>query len=169
LEKCNYHNIEYYPSSCLLFRNITLRKLNFLCLQVESLQMVLIERANLSLCERHAPQISTDLNWDRTRVRLYGIYSGQSGNRAGFLRVIQFPFPSILPTAPDSSSSITIRGWYNGSVVASVIAGSVPLHPSKKKTALAMASLLPKISLHLSSYEQLQLKFENCSKRAVTA
>jgi hypothetical protein len=51
--------------------------------------------------------------WVRFQVRPCGIYGGQSGTRAGFLRVIRFPLPiRILPTAPHSSSSV-IRGWYN--------------------------------------------------------
>jgi hypothetical protein len=49
----------------------------------------------------------------RAQVRLCGIYGGQCGTGAGFLRVLRFPWPSLIrPTAPHSSSSI-IRGWYN--------------------------------------------------------
>jgi hypothetical protein len=39
-----------------------------------------------------------------------------------------FPCQSISPTAPFSSSSIIVRGWYNRPVVA-----SVPFHPKKYK------------------------------------
>jgi hypothetical protein len=48
----------------------------------------------------------------RARVRSCGIYGGQSGTGAGFLRVLPFPLPiRILPFAPQSSS--IIWGWYN--------------------------------------------------------
>jgi hypothetical protein len=100
---------------------------------VEYIQMGPIERANLSLRELHAPDISAGLNWDRTWARTYEICGGQSGIGTGFLRVLEFPLPSIPPTVPHSSSSITIEGWYNRPVVTSVIAYSVPLHPRKEK------------------------------------
>jgi hypothetical protein len=45
-------------------------------------------------------------------VRACGICGGQNGNRAGFLRVLRFPLPILIPpTAPHSSS--IIRGLYN--------------------------------------------------------
>jgi hypothetical protein len=37
-----------------------------------------------------------------------------------FLQVLRFPLPNISPTAPHSSSSIIIQGWYNRTVVATV-------------------------------------------------
>jgi hypothetical protein len=49
----------------------------------------------------------------RSSVRSCGICGKQSGTGAGFLPVIRFPLPILIPpTAPHSSSSI-IRGWYN--------------------------------------------------------
>jgi hypothetical protein len=54
----------------------------------------------------------------RAQVCSCGIYGGQSGTVAGFLRVLQFPLPfRIPPIAPQSPSSV-IWGWYNGPVVA---------------------------------------------------
>jgi hypothetical protein len=55
----------------------------------------------------------------KLKVRLYGIYGGQGSSWAGFLRVLRFTLPSIPPTAPRSSSSIFIRGWYNRPAVTS--------------------------------------------------
>jgi hypothetical protein len=47
----------------------------------------------------------------RVQVRLRGVCSGKSGIGAGFLRVLRFPLPILIPpTAPHSSS--IIRGWY---------------------------------------------------------
>jgi hypothetical protein len=52
----------------------------------------------------------------RSQVRSYG-------TGAGFLRVLRFPLPILIPpTSPYSSSSI-IRGWYNRTTVADVPSG----------------------------------------------
>jgi hypothetical protein len=49
--------------------------------------------------------------WVRAQAKSCGICDGQSGTGAGFLRVLQFPLPILIPsTAPYSS---IIRGWYN--------------------------------------------------------
>jgi hypothetical protein len=47
----------------------------------------------------------------RAWIKSCGICGGQSGNGAGFLRVLRFPMPHIPPTASHSSSSIIIRDW----------------------------------------------------------
>jgi hypothetical protein len=51
-----------------------------------------------------------------SQVRISGVCGGQSGTGAGFLRILQFPLPILIPpTAPYSSSPI-VRGWYYRSV-----------------------------------------------------
>jgi hypothetical protein len=57
----------------------------------------------------------------RVQVRPCGICGGQSSTEEGFLRALWFTLSSIPQTAPHSSSSIIIRGWYNRPVMTSVI------------------------------------------------
>jgi hypothetical protein len=49
----------------------------------------------------------------RARVCSCGICGGQSGAGAGFLRVLLFPLPTIIPTIALQSPSSIIWGWYN--------------------------------------------------------
>jgi hypothetical protein len=47
-------------------------------------------------------------------VQVMLVCAGQSDTGPGFLRVLRFPLPIfITQTAPHSSSSSIIRGWYN--------------------------------------------------------
>jgi hypothetical protein len=50
--------------------------------------------------------------WVRCQVRSCGICGEQSGSGAGFLRVLRFHLPILIPPTALHSSSI-IRGWYN--------------------------------------------------------
>jgi hypothetical protein len=47
----------------------------------------------------------------RAQVRLCEICGDQSGTGAGFLRVLQFPLPILIP--PNAPYSSIIWGWYN--------------------------------------------------------
>jgi hypothetical protein len=56
----------------------------------------------------------------RSRVRSSGIYGGQSGAGAGFLRVVRFPLPIFIPAIAPQSPSPIIWGWYNRPEVVAV-------------------------------------------------
>jgi hypothetical protein len=59
-----------------------------------------------------AQAVSRRLPTAAARVKLCGFYGGQSGIRAGFLRVLQFPLPIIIPANVPYSSSSIILDWY---------------------------------------------------------
>jgi hypothetical protein len=61
-----------------------------------------------AVCRR----LSTAAARVRAQVRSCGISGGQSGTGAGFLRVLRFLLPILIPPVAPHSSSI-IRGWYN--------------------------------------------------------
>jgi hypothetical protein len=57
-----------------------------------------------------------------THVRSRGIFGGHCGTGAGFLRVLRFPLPILIPpTVPHTS--FMARGWYIGQSVADVPSG----------------------------------------------
>jgi hypothetical protein len=64
----------------------------------------------------------------QTRVYSCGIYGGQSGAEAGFLRVLGFPLSIFIPPISPQSPSPIIQGWYNRPVVAAVPRDSVSPH-----------------------------------------
>jgi hypothetical protein len=68
----------------------------------------------------------------RARVRSCGICGGQSGTGAGFLRVLRFPLPILIPPAAPHSSSI-IRGWYNRPISGRRTSGLSPTPPKETK------------------------------------
>jgi hypothetical protein len=75
----------------------------------------------------------------RAQVRSCVICGGQSGTVAGFLRVLRFPPPILIPpTAPHSSSSISTVAGTVGQIVADVPSGLSPTPPqeTKKKSAI---------------------------------
>jgi hypothetical protein len=56
--------------------------------------------------------LPTAAAWVRAGVRSCGIFGGESGIGAGFLRVLRFPLPILIPPiAPESPYNI-IWGWY---------------------------------------------------------
>jgi hypothetical protein len=69
----------------------------------------------------------------RARVRSWGIYDGQSGPGAGFLRVLRFPLPILIPPTARQSSSSIIRGWYNRPISGRSTKWTQSPHPKKLK------------------------------------
>jgi hypothetical protein len=55
-----------------------------------------------------------------TVYMLCGIWGGQSGVGAGFLRVLWFPLPIFIPPISPQSPPSIIWGWYNRPVVTTV-------------------------------------------------
>jgi hypothetical protein len=75
--------------------------------------------------------LPTAVAWVPAQVWSCGICVGQSGGGEGFLQVLQFLLPSLIPpTAPQSPSSV-IWGWYNRPVVAAV-PGGLSLTPLRR-------------------------------------
>jgi hypothetical protein len=65
-----------------------------------------VDRAIAQAVSRRLPTTAARI---RAHVRPCGIFAGQSGTGAGFLRVFQFSLPILIPPIPPHSSSI-IRG-----------------------------------------------------------
>jgi hypothetical protein len=69
-------------------------------------------RAGRVIAQAVSRRLTTAAARIRARAKPCGIYGGQSGAGAGFLRVLLFPLLiRIQPIAPQSSS--IIRSWYN--------------------------------------------------------
>jgi hypothetical protein len=87
--------------------------------------LVYLSRAIAQAVSRWLPTASARV---RARVWSCGICGGQGGAGAGFLRVLRFPLPILIPPiAPQSPSSI-ILGLYNRPEVAAVPVDLVPPH-----------------------------------------
>jgi hypothetical protein len=70
--------------------------------------------------------------WSRFDSRSCGICGELSGAGAGFLRVLRFPLPILIPpTAPHWSS--IVRGWYNRNLWPTYQVDSVSPHLKKTK------------------------------------
>jgi hypothetical protein len=81
----------------------------------------------------------------RARVKSSGICGGQSGTRAGFLRVVRFSLPIRIPPVSPHSSSI-IRGWNNRPNSGRSTKGTQSHPHEKKNTKRATINSLKKCS-----------------------
>jgi hypothetical protein len=69
------------------------------------------EEERRAIAQADSRRLSTSAARARVQVKSCGICGGQSDTVAGFLRVLRFPLPILIPpTAPRSS---LILGWYN--------------------------------------------------------
>jgi hypothetical protein len=90
-------------------------------------------RAIAQVVSRWLPAIVAQV---KARVRPCGIRGGQSGTGAGFLPVLRFPLPILIPPiAPQSSSSSSIIwGWYSRPNNGQSTKWTVSSHEENKKS-----------------------------------
>jgi hypothetical protein len=84
-------------------------------LEIDMCRLLLNARLDRDISQAVSRRLATAAAGFRSQVRPCGVCGGQRGTRAGFLRVLRFPLPNLMPpTAPHSSS--IIRGWYNSPI-----------------------------------------------------
>jgi hypothetical protein len=70
-------------------------------LKINSLRSVLRGTTGRAIAQAVSRWLSTAAARVRSQIRACGICGGQSGTGAGFLRVLRFPLPILIPpTAP---------------------------------------------------------------------
>jgi hypothetical protein len=85
---------------------------DFFCFNGRLLPLELRIESSRAIAQAVSRWLPTAAARVRSQVRLCGICGVQSGTGAGFLRVLRFPLPFLIPPTAPYSSSI-IRGWYN--------------------------------------------------------
>jgi hypothetical protein len=133
LEACNFelkrerslhfHGTHRLTVSSVVWLSRTLTTLaspNSLCSALQWPQWLLhprllqsyLQAEGRAIAEAVSRRIPTAAALVRALVMTCGICGKQSGTEAGFLRVLRFSVPALIPpTAPHSSS--IVRGWYN--------------------------------------------------------
>jgi hypothetical protein len=116
----------YYPGTCIQRLRTTMKKSqdsrcpgrdsNPSPSEYKSATLQLQQRARSggrAIAQAVSRRLPTAATRFRAQVRSCEICDEQSGTAAGFLRVLQFPLPSLIPPTALHSSSSVIRGWYN--------------------------------------------------------
>jgi hypothetical protein len=95
------------------------------------------QSTSVSPANSYSTDCSTLIIYHPEQVRSCGICGGQSGTGAGFLAVLRFPLPILIPPSAPHSSSI-IRGWYNRPIVADVPSGHSLTPPQETKKRIVL-------------------------------
>jgi hypothetical protein len=85
------------------------RNVRLFCYIISPCVTLYVGRAIAQAVSRRRPTAAARV---RAKVSSCGICGVQSGTGVGFLRVLRFPLPVLIPLTAPYSSSI-IRGWYN--------------------------------------------------------
>jgi hypothetical protein len=124
--------------ACNIEADIEFAELRSLIIFLQSLQgrcnSRLLGRAIAQAVGRQLPTAAAQV---LAQVRSCGIYGGQSGTRSGFLRVLRFPLPVLIPPTAAHSSSSSGAGTI-GQLVADVPTGlrlTPPQETDKKNLA----------------------------------
>jgi hypothetical protein len=65
----------------------------------------------LSVAQAGSSRLPSAAAWVQSQIRSCGNYGGKSGTGVGFLRVLRFPLPLLIPLTAVYSSIIS--GWYS--------------------------------------------------------
>jgi hypothetical protein len=100
-------------------------------------QVILHTGRGRAIVQAVSRRLPTAAARDRSQVRICGNCGGQSGTGAGFLRVLRFPLPILIPPTTPHSSSI-IRGWNNRPNIGRRTSG-LSLTPPQEKLAMNLS------------------------------
>jgi hypothetical protein len=86
----------------------------------------------LAIAQTVRPRLPTAVVRVRVEVRSFGIYGGQSGTGAGFLRAFRFPLPILIPPTSHIRPHLSSGAGTIGQLVADVPSELCPTPPQRK-------------------------------------